>query len=367
MIDAIRMPRLSSNDDEAKVVAVLAQAGQAVREGQALFEIETAKAVGEIVAERSGFLLKVMVEKGERVSVRSVLAWVGDHPDDRVPEPTSVKETAAGSTAPTLQAQQLLERHGLRSFEIRASGRRLTAADVRAHLEGGTRTSQERASLEGLPPGRQLPLSTFQRGMASMVDWSRNQPVATYLERIVDQAPWEDRARRFQQEHDLLLDPLLGLLAHRLVRIVRELPLINATFHDDGLYEYDAVNLGFTIDVKSQLYLAVIRDADRLCATEFIEQLGELQRRAFRKRLRTDETTGATLGFSSLAKGEISRHVPVLPPHTSLIVAHSAALPLVGDSTMTKPVVLGATYDHRVLDGALISRVLARMSTPGDP
>ena len=38
------------------------------------------------------------------------------------------------------------------------------------------------------------------------------------------------------------------------------------------------------------------------------------------------------------------RHIPVLPPHTALIVAHAA-------SSTDGRGTLGATYDHRVLTG----------------
>ena len=53
----------------------------------------------------------------------------------------------------------------------------------------------------------------------------------------------------------------------------------------------------------------------------------------------------------------VVRHVPVLPPYTSVIVAHGAARPgNVG--------VLGATYDHRVLSGFDVAQLLTGMSRP---
>jgi pyruvate/2-oxoglutarate dehydrogenase complex dihydrolipoamide acyltransferase (E2) component len=89
----------------------------------------------------------------------------------------------------------------------------------------------------------------------------------------------------------------------------------------------------------------------------FIEVLGEVQRRAMAHKLRADETSGATLAFSSMARWNVARHVPILPPHTAMIVAHAA----VSDSGKA---VLGASYDHRLLSGFDVVQVLRALSRP---
>jgi hypothetical protein len=57
-----------------------------------------------------------------------------------------------------------------------------------------------------------------------------------------------------------------------------------------------------------------------------------------------------------MARWNVSRHVPVLPPYTSLIVAHAA--PVSGQGT------LGATYDHRVLTGFDALSALRALAKP---
>jgi hypothetical protein len=52
--------------------------------------------------------------------------------------------------------------------------------------------------------------------------------------------------------------------------------------------------------------------------------------------------------------------MPILIPHTSLMIAHTAA----GSQGAT----LGATYDHRVLSGGDVVRVLQELAEPeGNP
>ena len=68
------------------------------------------------------------------------------------------------------------------------------------------------------------------------------------------------------------------------------------------------------------------------------------------------KTSGATVGFSSMARWAVSRHVPVLLPQTAFMIAHTA--PLNGSAC------LGATYDHRVLNGGGVVRALQTLSRP---
>ena len=97
------------------------------------------------------------------------------------------------------------------------------------------------------------------------------------------------------------------------------------------------------------------RDAATLTCREFIDRLTELQRNALARRLRSDETSGATIAFSSMARWNVTRHIPVLPPQTALIVAHAAPS---SDGRAT----LGATYDHRVLTGFEALSTLAEIN-----
>jgi pyruvate dehydrogenase E2 component (dihydrolipoamide acetyltransferase) len=60
------------------------------------------------------------------------------------------------------------------------------------------------------------------------------------------------------------------------------------------------------------------------------------------------------------ARWNVTRHVPILPPYSALMVAHSA--PQSGPEW--GPAVLGATYDHRVLTGADVFNALRRLTTP---
>jgi len=111
------------------------------------------------------------------------------------------------------------------------------------------------------------------------------------------------------------------------------------------------------VQTDTSLYLAVVERGDAMSCREFVDRLTQLQRGAMAHRLRPNESSGATVSFSSMARWNVTRHMPVLPPYTSLIVSHAAP----GADGRG---VLGATYDHRVLTGQDALAAIQRVSRP---
>ena len=365
MPSPLRVPRVNNNDDSVRVVDLGVKEGDFVTRGQVVGAVETDKAVLDVPAEQDGFVLKILHRKGDSASVGSVLLWLGKAVDEHVPEQPAVAPTHGSLPAtgrPTAKAQVMLQELGLEGSVIPAAGERLTVADIEAWLAArrpaapaGFAAAEPTSEPTPNVPGEYQDLSTEERGMLCTVLWHRDRAAPAYLEIQYDPQPWNDYATRYAEQSKLLLPPLLALLAFRLVEVAKANPRINATVVLDQRYQYLPVNLGFTVQAGQTLYLAVVQNAHDMNANRFIDALGEVQRHAMAHKLRPSEASGATLAFSSMARWQVSRHVPVLPPYTSLIVSHAA--PRASGSA-----VLGATYDHRLLSGFDVASVLQALA-----
>jgi pyruvate/2-oxoglutarate dehydrogenase complex dihydrolipoamide acyltransferase (E2) component len=367
MAVAVHVPRINNNDDVVKLVALNVARGDKVARGALLASVETDKAIVDVEAPSDGFVLDLRAAVDDDVEVGRILLWIGDSVDESVPQVAAEAPAPGGAAraagAPTAGARLLLKRHGLAADLVPRAGERLTAEDVERFVAGGAVTAQpvrETRPAERVPeiPGKARELRGDERGMIHTVSWSREHAVPGYIEMEYDPAPWDAYARQYTDRHRLMLSPLLSLMAWRLVELAGALPALNATIVGDKRYEYEPVNLGFTIQAGETLYLAVLRDAGALGESGFVNALGDIQRRAASHKLTPDELRGATVSFSSMARWKVSRHIPVLPPRTAMIVAHamsSAGVP-----------VLGASYDHRVLSGFQVVNTLRRLARPGD-
>ncbi len=147
--------------------------------------------------------------------------------------------------------------------------------------------------------------------MLHTVLWHRDRAAAAYLELEYDPKPWEEHAQRYAAEHKLMLSPLLPLMAFRLAVLARERPTINATIVGERRYQYRAG--------EPRLHRAgrARRSISPSCATR-----RRWTRRASSRpwakcsgtrwpaSCRREEATGATLSFSSMARWNVSRHIP---------------------------------------------------------
>jgi pyruvate/2-oxoglutarate dehydrogenase complex dihydrolipoamide acyltransferase (E2) component len=359
----LHTPRVNNNDDFVRLVRLWVDPGAFVNAGAAVADIETEKATVTVETEKDGYVLQVCGSKGDMVKVGDVLIWMGASADEKPPpmmnavaSPGDVSSDAVirqgASKAPTLRAAMLIAEYGLDALEIQASGERLTSEEVQRFITSRPAAAAHSAARRSEPvdddiplvPGKWTDLDPQRRGMLRAVCWQRLHAVPGYVETTYNVERWADRAIAYQKQRKMMLSPLLALMAWRLVQIVKEKPRINSTLMHGRHYAYDAVNLGFTMQTGDDLHVVVVRSAETMDETSFVTRLGELQRAAMKRALKPEETLGATVGFSSMARWPTTRHIPVLLPHTAFMVAHCA--------TLYREAALGATYDHRVLTGA---------------
>src|SRR6476660_4492580 len=98
------MEALSPTMEEGRLVEWNKQEGEPVSVGDVLAEVETDKAVMELVARAGGTLLKHVVEAGATVPVSETVAVIGE-PGEAVSTPAAPAPKAAAG-APETQATQ---------------------------------------------------------------------------------------------------------------------------------------------------------------------------------------------------------------------------------------------------------------------
>jgi pyruvate/2-oxoglutarate dehydrogenase complex dihydrolipoamide acyltransferase (E2) component len=76
MSTKVNLPKSGMGIDEGTVARWLKAVGDRVEEGDVLVEVETAKALQEVVAPVSGTIREILVREGETTSVNSALALI---------------------------------------------------------------------------------------------------------------------------------------------------------------------------------------------------------------------------------------------------------------------------------------------------
>mgnify|MGYP001332605814 CR=1 FL=1 len=108
----IRMPDLATTADEIRIVRWLVEAGQSVRLGEPLLEIETDKATMEVESIAAGTLKTILAAEDDRVAVGQVIAIVEDRSRQAEPGAASLGALADAPHAPPPPPEGGLESEG---------------------------------------------------------------------------------------------------------------------------------------------------------------------------------------------------------------------------------------------------------------
>jgi pyruvate dehydrogenase E2 component (dihydrolipoamide acetyltransferase) len=172
------------------------------------------------------------------------------------------------------------------------------------------------------------------------------------------------RLKKAPELEGVRVSPLL-LAAAGLLHAVRRYPRVNATWDEDAnevvIKHY--VNLGIAAATPRGLVVPNVKDADRLTLPELAAELHELVETARAGRTTPAALTGGTITITNVGVFGVDGGTPILNPGEAAILClgQVAQRPWVhkGKVRARQVMELTLSFDHRLVDGALGSQVLA--------
>jgi pyruvate dehydrogenase E2 component (dihydrolipoamide acetyltransferase) len=158
--------------------------------------------------------------------------------------------------------------------------------------------------------------------------------------------------------------PLL-LVALGLIRAARSHPGINATWDAEALeiVTKHYVNLGIAAATPRGLVVPNVKDADTLDLVGLAAALTDLVETARAGRTSPADMSGGTITITNVGVFGVDGGTPIINPGESAILCMGRALPkpwvVDGEVRVRQVMQLTLSFDHRLVDGALGSRVLA--------
>jgi pyruvate/2-oxoglutarate dehydrogenase complex dihydrolipoamide acyltransferase (E2) component len=161
----------------------------------------------------------------------------------------------------------------------------------------------------------------------------------------------------------------LPFVARATIDALREYPALNAWLEGDQHTVHSDVNLGIAVSLgEDGLIVPVIASAQDLSAEGLSKRIKELARAARSRTLRPDDVQGGTFTITNPGQFGSVMATPVINQPQVAILDLEAVVkrPVVvtdedgNDSIAIRPItVLGLSWDHRALDGALAAQFLA--------
>ncbi len=253
------------------------------------------------------------------------------------------------------------------------AGTSSTPARVSAPITGPNTTSRfvgrDLESWSSGPKEERIPVKGVLRSMAeAMVQSAFTQPRAAVWVRV-DATRTMDLLSSLKTQPNLAgvrLSPLT-IVALALCDAARHFPGINSSF-DAAANEVvvrRTVNLGIAADTPRGLIVPNIKGADQLDLVGMAGALTVLVDKARQGTTTPNEMIGTTLSITNVGPFGVDAAIPILPPGTGAILAvgQIAKAPwVVDDEVVVRQVVeLAMAFDHRQVDGAMASAVLAHI------
>ena len=142
--------------------------------------------------------------------------------------------------------------------------------------------------------------------------------------------------------------------------------ILNSSLLQGGrVMKKNYVNLGIAVDTKDGLVVPVIKNANKLKASDIDQNITQLAEKARGKKLRQDDLAGATFTISSLGKIGGTGFTPIInPPEVGIIaISRTKKSPEYKDNKIVLEnfLPISLSYDHRVINGADAGKFLMKV------
>ena len=413
------LPDVGEGLTEAEIVSWKVAVGDHVTVNQTICEIETAKSIVELPCPFAGEVTELLAQEGETVEVGNPIIAVrvlGSSPIPTLSEPDapagaveqeadtgaehklptlvgygdageakSRRRRAIAAVAPVTTAipvsmvramaasdnvmakppiRKLAKELGVDLGNVTGTGMHgeITREDVigsasQASVFKNLTTPQAPSERE-----ERIPVKGVRKAIATaMVKSAFTAPhVSIFVD--VDATRTMEYVKRLKASTDFAgvkVTPLL-IMAKAMMWAVRRNPTVNSTWTDKEIIVHNFVNFGVAAATPRGLIVPNIKDADRMSMLELARQLELLAATAREGKTTPEDMKDGTITITNIGVFGVDTGTPILNPGQVAIVALGSIRPkpwvVNNESVIRQVTTIGATFDHRVVDGDVASR-----------
>jgi pyruvate/2-oxoglutarate dehydrogenase complex dihydrolipoamide acyltransferase (E2) component len=382
----VTMPQMGVSVAEGTIVAWRVEVGDRIEADATIAEITTDKIDTEVPSPATGVVAEILVPVESTVEVGTVLARIatgsGASPVqslDGEPAGPAPTETKSPSPAPSPRSgnghrryspvvQRIAAEHGIDLEQIEGTGRggRVRKQDVLAVVDSAP---VEEPPLHIESPYRPDPVVSDGGGLSRM-----RRQIGEHMKRSLDTTAtcttWiEVDMSRVEAARARLGVTALAFVARATIDAIREHPALNAWLEGEKYTRVSDVNLGIAVSLgEDGLIVPVIARAHELSVEGLAARIRDVARRARARELTPDEVRGGTFTITNPGQYGSIMATPIINlPQVGILDFEAVVKRAVvvtdadgNDSIAIRPMtILGLSWDHRALDGALSAQFLA--------
>ncbi|HHT9145593.1 MAG: dihydrolipoamide acetyltransferase family protein [Candidatus Brocadiaceae bacterium] len=378
-VDVI-MPQMGESVVEGTILKWLVHEGDRVEKEQPIVEISTDKIDTEVPSPVNGIIKKILYPEGQTLRVLTVIAQIEpveakegvSVPVEKPEAPKKVEIIETIKEAEKIEevekrysplVRRLAKEYNINLEEVKGTGEggRVTKKDIMDYVAskpGITAPSPAEIEKKVLERETLIPVSPKRKITADrMVQSKRTSAhVTTVFEvdmtKVVRYRELNKDAMKREGIHLTYL-PFITLAT---ARALKEQPLLNASWTDEGIVQKNYINIGIAVSLEDGLIVPVIKDADKKDLLQLSKDIQDIAARARNKKLNLEDVQGGTFTITNYGlNGSLFGTPVILQPQVAILgVGAVVKRPVVIDDAIAirSMMYLSLSFDHRVMDGA---------------
>jgi pyruvate/2-oxoglutarate dehydrogenase complex dihydrolipoamide acyltransferase (E2) component len=385
----IIMPQLGESIAEATVVRLLVKPGDNVEADQDVLEVETNKATLNVTSPCPGRVQRLLVKEGESYAVGEVLGYMEASNGDVTRLGLAPVEQPNHSDASPVLEQGSSPEGKTRTIEptvrglpvpASASGASYMSPRMKARMAELGLHAADLAGIAGSGAAGRLTIQDFEKFLVNLEKNKLTQ--ASSMRVAVADAMRRSWTRPIATVGmPVCLDPMLkhrktcnpkpgpALYALRALALaLAENSAPAGRLVGSKIVHPSSIDVGFAVEAEDGVLVPVIRNADKRPLGELVSVYNDLVELARQRRLPVDATGGSIATVTNFGTFGLTFATPIPLPEQTLVLGMGAGR-IVPEWDAAKGQFLPATeanftlsFDHRVLDGGMAGRLVARVA-----
>ncbi|MCY0978574.1 dihydrolipoamide acetyltransferase family protein [Chryseobacterium wangxinyae] len=411
------LPSMGEGVMEATVITWLFNEGDQVKEDDSVVEIATDKVDSDVPTPVSGKIVKILKQKDEVAKVGEAIAILEIEGEGGSTDAQEAKTETSTPDAETIKAieeplnptttshvefsgdlylsplvKSIAQQENISESElktIKGSGLegRITKEDILAHVSNRGNQPQKETQQQATPvqaastppaatsapastisvaAGDEIiPMDRMRKIIAeNMVKAKHIAPhVTSFIETdVTNVVKWRAKNKDMFEKREGEKLTFMPIFVKAIVKAIQDFPMINVSINGDNIIKKKNINIGMATALPDgNLIVPVIKNADQLSLSGLAKAINDLAYRARNKKLRPEDTQGATYTISNVGSFGNLMGTPIIPQPQVAIMAIGAIVkkPAVletkdGDVIAIRQLMfMSHSYDHRVVDGSL--------------
>ncbi len=407
------LPSMGEGVMEATIITWLFNEGDSVKEDDSVVEIATDKVDSDVPTPVSGKIIKILKQKDEVAKVGEAIAILEIEGEGTASEEVKTETPAATPDAETLKTieeplqtvaasnvefsgdlylsplvksiaqQEKISETELKTIKGSGLEGRITKEDILAYVANkGNQPAQPAAAapVASTPqPAVSAPAATITAGAGdeiipmdrmrkiiaeNMVKAKQIAPhVTSFIETdVTNVVKWRNKNKAAFEKREGEKLTFMPIFVKAVVKAIQDFPMINVSVSGENIIKKKNINIGMATALPDgNLIVPVIKNADQLSLSGLAKAINDLAYRARNKKLRPEDTQGATYTISNVGSFGNLMGTPIIPQPQVAILAIGAIVkkPAVletadGDVIAIRNLMfMPHSYDHRVVDGSL--------------